>query len=162
MTILLLFHSEISEWNLIVQVLSRICSALLATHQNSETGCLFSKNDSCDNELFRTLKEVDQKPFYGKNIGFQFVSSMRPILMFMVVSMACYFSFYFKTKPKMFRIMRYPISFVKHCLMSKKRAVKAVEAYQGSTTEFCKVSNVLNLLNQTFTDEFSTFSHFGS
>jgi hypothetical protein len=135
-----LVRSEVGEWVVISEALSKICSALIATRHNSQAGCLFANNDSYDGELTRTLKEVDQKPFYGKNIGFQFCASMRPVVKFIVVSMACYYSFYFKTKPKFLRVMRFPVSFVKHHSLPKKRSEKVVKAYEGSTTKFCKVN----------------------
>lgn len=136
---LILVLREICEWVVITEALSKIASALIATSQSGQAGCLYGNNESYDGELTRTLKQIDQRPFYGKKIGFQFCSSIRPVLKFIVVSMACYHSFYFKTNPKIFRLIRYPISFVKTHSLAKKRSERVIRAYDGSTTKFCKV-----------------------
>jgi hypothetical protein len=132
--------SEIAEWIVITETLSKIGSGLIATSQNSKNSCLYVHNESYEGEVTRTLKEVDQRPFYGKNIGFQFCESMKPILKMIVVTMACYFSFYFNTKPKIFRYMKYPISFIKTHSLPEKRSRKVIRAYRESTTKFCKVN----------------------
>jgi hormone-sensitive lipase len=135
-----LFLSEISEWNEIFVGLSTICSALIEVHQSSKSSKnLFLECEQYESILTQTLRAINQKPFYGKNIGFQFCESMQPVVKFVVVSMACYFSFYFKDKSKVLKVLRFPISFSKHHTMAKKRAVKCIYAYNNATTEFCRV-----------------------
>lgn len=136
---LFIFCSQIHEWHQIFDALSHICLALIEVHHFNDDRNLFTECNVYDSILTRTLSIVDPKPFYGSNIGFQFCSSMRPIIKFVVLTMASYYSFYYKSKPKVFKVLRFPISFSKYHLYPRKRATKYLHASQNSTTEFCRV-----------------------
>lgn len=149
-----LFRSDFDEWNQIFVALSQICEALVEVHESNDGRSLYSDCSSYDSILTKTFNIINHKPFYGKNIGFQFCPSMRPIIKFIVLSMASYYSFYFKSKPKILRVLRFPISFSKYHLSPKKRAVKYLHASNNSTTEFCRV-NSKNI--STFRNKLSKF-----
>lgn len=134
-----LFFSELYEWNQIIDTLSHLCEALVVVHAGDEGRCLYTDCDSYNNAITKCLPLIDPKPFYGENIGFQFSSSMRPVIKFIVLSMASYYSFYYKSKPKALKVLRFPISFSKYFLYPKKRAAKYLHASQNSTTEYCRV-----------------------
>ncbi|CRL00605.1 CLUMA_CG013865, isoform A [Clunio marinus] len=132
------YANDLSEWNDIFTALSQVCEALIEVHQKDDERSLYNHCDTFDSILTKTSQNINEKPFYGKNIGFQFVPSMRPIIKFIVVSMASYYSFYFKSKPKALKVLRFPISFSKYHLHPSKRAKKYLHASQNSTTEYCR------------------------
>lgn len=136
---LFLFRSDFEEWTEIFEVLSQICEALVEVHRSNDGSNLYNDCSTYDNIISKLNSVINPKPFYGKNIGFQFTPSMRPIIKFIVLSMASYYSFYFKTKPKALKVLRFPISFSKYQLHPKKRAAKYLHASENSTTEFCRV-----------------------
>jgi hypothetical protein len=131
--------SNLDEWNEIFKTLSQISEALIKVHNDNNERNLFLDCGTYDSIISQTFNLINKKPFYGENIGFQFRPSMRPIVKFIVLSMASYFSFYFKSKPKPLKILRFPISFSKYFLCPKKRAAKYLHASHNSTTEFCRV-----------------------
>lgn len=135
-----LFHRELHDWNQIIDTLSHLCEALVEVHMGEEGRSLYTECDSYSNTLTKCLKFIDQKPFYGKNIGFSFSPSMRPVIKFIVLSMASYYNFYYDSTPKVLKVLQYPISFTKYHLSPEKRATKYLRASETSTTEYCRVS----------------------
>lgn len=136
----LFIHREIDEWTIIFQNLVKILDALIELHRGKDDGNLFLDAEGYDSILTKTAKAVDKKAFYGKNIGFQFCASIRPMIKFIVVVTASYFNFYFKDRSKPVRVIQFSNAFTKYFLFANKRATKYAHACDRSTTEFCRVS----------------------
>lgn len=142
----LLVHREIDEWTLIFQNLSKILDALIELHQGNNDGNLLLDVEGYDSILTKTVNAVDEKAFYGKNVGFQFCGSIRPMIKFIVVVTASYFNFYFKDRSKPVRVIQFSNAFTKYLLFPNKRATKYTHACERSTTEFCRVSSLNTLV----------------
>lgn len=134
-------HREVDEWTLIFENLSITCDALVELHRSKDDGNLFLDAGGYDSILTKTVKAVDEKAFYGRNIGFQFCASIRPTIKFIVTAMASYFNFYFNSdRSKPVRVIQFVNEFTKYFLCPKQRATKFHYACVNSTTEFCRVS----------------------
>jgi hypothetical protein len=134
------FRSEICEWTEITRNLSKICSALIEAHQNSDSpGNLILECAHIDNILSRTFKAIDQKPFYADNVGFYMCASIKPIVKFVVVTMASYFNFYYDGTHKFLRGLDYIKQNVKYLSRPKKRAERCIHVFSKSTPEFNRV-----------------------
>lgn len=134
-------YSEIRDLTEIFAGLSKICEALVELHQSNDDANLYNETKSFDNLITKTMQQIDQKAFYGRSLGFQFVKSLWPVMKLVVVLMASYFNFYFHdTKTKPLKFFEFAKSFVRFLMLPEKRAEKYLQACRNATTEFCSVS----------------------
>lgn len=143
---LFFFFSDINEWNEIFECLTIICNTLVELHRGSTQNSLYTEVESPDNILTKAEKRINQNCFYGEKIAFQFCPSMRPIIKFVVTSMASYYNFYFDKKPKAIKVLCFSNSFVNYLLRPKKRAAKYLYACENSSTKFCRVIIFLRII----------------
>lgn len=108
-------------------------------HKKNDQKSLYTEVESHDNILTRTGKLVNPKCFYGENIAFQFCPSMRPIIKFVVISMASYFDFYYDSSWKFVKVLCFSNSFAKYLLRPNQRAAQYIHACENSSTKFCRV-----------------------
>lgn len=129
-------------------------------HKNSENGNLYSNEWSHDNLITRGAKYINQICFYGRAIGFQYVESMRSILRFLAVSMACYSEAYFSSGLLFMKTTNYFLKHPSYFLDPEMCARRIINVSHNADVMFCKVSTGLNIISNI--NNFTLpFSHFG-
>lgn len=92
-----------------------------------------------ENILTRSFGTVKAKPFFAKNLGFQFCPSLKKVVKVICAGMTSYHNFYYKDQMLISKTFSFASSFVRQMLNPNKRAAKFVNACENSTTEFCRV-----------------------
>lgn len=136
---LCLHFSEINEWAQIFTALSLICESLVEVHGDDDERSLFTGGSSYDSVLTRSYTKINAQAFYSKNIGFQFVPSLKKCLEVVISGMASYYNFYFVESNIVFKIYNFATSFLRYSAKPSLRAEKYLHASANSTTEYCKV-----------------------
>lgn len=154
MLLTLFFASrQINEWQQIFYGLSQIFDALIQVHREKTNKTLFTYCTDLDTLLSGTGKSMNQKCFYGDNLGFQFCQSMHLIVKFLVVAMASYSNYFFSKSSLAVKIFNFQVAFTKYFYSSEERATKFLKTCKKSTTEFCRVRCFLICMNAGFYDK---------
>uniref|UniRef100_A0A1Y1LC87 Hormone-sensitive lipase n=1 Tax=Photinus pyralis TaxID=7054 RepID=A0A1Y1LC87_PHOPY len=99
-------------------------------------GCLIL--DNLPEDLIAKSKEIDQHTFYGRNLGFQFCESVRPMLRFVMLSMAI-FSEAFYSHGSMFSKAKNSVTTTaKYILDPEERSKRVIKIFQYAPVDFCK------------------------
>jgi len=132
------YAKELDEWKRIFGSLSQILDKLIELHQNNKTGTLHTDESSFDCVITRTAKHIDSASFYGKNVAFSFVPSMRPVLKLIVSSFASYYDFFSDGGLVAVSLFRLLTSFTRNVFDPIKRADAFIRACEKASTEYCK------------------------
>lgn len=129
---------------------------MIELHQNNKTGTLHADASSFDNVVTRTSKQIDRASFYGKNVAFSFVPSMRPVIKLIVSSFASYYDFFSDSGLVAVSLCRLLTSFTRNVLDPIKRADAFIRACEKASTEYCQVNRkTINFQDKITTECFS-------
>ncbi|KAF5285296.1 hypothetical protein FQA39_LY04395 [Lamprigera yunnana] len=89
-------------------------------------------------ELLTRAKDLDQHPFYGRNLGFQYCESLRPILRFVTLSMVI-FSEAFYSQGSIFSKAKNSVTTTARYLIDpEERAKRILHVFQFASLDFLK------------------------
>lgn len=123
-----------------IKSIYQICTDLIKMHNNSDVGNLYSKEYTHDNLITRSAKVIDQTCFYGRSVGFQFGDSMRNILKFLSVTLACFSEAYFSNGFKFMKTTNYFLKHPSYFMDPEMCARRIINVSHNADVRFCKVS----------------------
>jgi hypothetical protein len=109
-------------------------------HENSDVGNLYSKEYSHDNFITRSAKVTNLTCFYGRSVGFQFVDSIKSILKFLNVTLACFSEAYFSNGFKFMKTTNYFLKHPSYFMDPEMCARRIVNVSYNADVRFCKVN----------------------
>jgi hormone-sensitive lipase len=136
-----------------IESLYQICADLIKMHENSDRGNLYSKEYSHDNLITRSAKVTNQTCFYGRSVGFQFVDSMKSILKFLSVTLACFSEAYFSNGFKFMRTTNYFLKHPSYFMDPEMCARRIINVSHNADVRFCKVNNHVTLFALQFIEK---------
>ncbi|CAG9797696.1 unnamed protein product [Chironomus riparius] len=133
-----LYLKELDVCTQMIESLYQICADLIKMHENSDQGNLYSKEYSHDNLITRSAKVTNQTCFYGRSVGFQFVDSMKSILKFLSVTLACFSEAYFSNGFKFMRTTNYFLKHPSYFMDPEMCARRIINVSHNADVKFCK------------------------
>lgn len=133
-----LYLKELEVCTQMIESLYQICADLIKMHRNSDGGNLYSKEYSHDNLITRSAKVTNQTCFYGRSVGFQFVDSMKNILKFLNVTLACFSEAYFTNGFKFMKTTNYFLKHPSYFMDPEMCARRIINVSHNADVKFCK------------------------
>jgi hormone-sensitive lipase len=145
------FCRELEVCAQLIESILLICEDLIKMHKNSENGNLYSHEYSHDNLITRAAKVVNQTCFYGRAIGFQFVESLRSILKFLAVSLACFSEAYFTDSYMIVKTTNFFLKHPSYFMDPEMCARRIMNVSHNADVMFCKViESVVKIISLKF------------
>lgn len=94
--------------------------------------------DNFPEELMAKSNDIDQHPFYGRNVGFQFCASIRPIMRFVVLSMAIFSEAFYSHGSLFSKAKNSLTTTAKYILDPEERSKRVIQIFQYASVDFCK------------------------
>jgi hormone-sensitive lipase len=132
---------EIEACNHLLAALITAFHQLIHLHSTSESGNLFPTREQSPSEVLERALTVNQFAFYGRCLGFQFYESIKPVLKFIAISMACYSESYYSNNGKFIKATNSMFTSGKYYFDPELRARRIVNLSQNASVDFCKVSH---------------------
>ncbi|KAG5674157.1 hypothetical protein PVAND_004141 [Polypedilum vanderplanki] len=127
-----------------IEACNHLLAALITTfHQlkhfhlsSKERGNLFPEHSP--DEILQRAQMIDQFAFYGRCLGFQFYNSVKAVLKFISISMACYSESYYSNNGKFIKATNSMFTSGKYYFDPEIRARRVVNLSQHASVDFCK------------------------
>jgi hormone-sensitive lipase len=132
---------EIDVCAQMIESLHTICVDLLKMHAISENGNLYSKEYSHDNLITKSVKTLNMTCFYGRAVGFQYEESLRPILRYIMVSLACFSESYFSNSYTITKMTNYFLKQPTYFMDPELCARRILNVSMNANVNFCRVKS---------------------
>lgn len=133
------FRREVEACSHLLPALMTIFQQLLIFHASSDFGNLFPTKEFSSDEVSECAASINQFAFYGRCLGFQFFDSIKPVLKFISISMACYSESYYSDNGKFIKTTNSLFTSGKYYFDPELRARRIVNLSQYASVDFCKV-----------------------
>ena len=135
-----IFFREIEACNHLLASLCTFLVHLIEQHKNSEKGDLFVKGDHKPADLLAMADCMNQYCFYGRNLGFQYCESIKPVMKFIAICMASFSESYYSNGSALIKATNSMFTSGKYLLDPEARSRRIVNISQNSSVDFCKVN----------------------
>ncbi|CAO1436583.1 unnamed protein product [Diamesa serratosioi] len=133
-----IYTKEIEACSHLLASLLTFFDYLLEIHSWSVNGDLFPTINQTPEDIIKRAESMNQYPFYGRCLGFQYCESIKPVLKFIAISMASFSEVYYSTNGKFIKATNSMFTSGKYLLDPELRARRIVNISQNSSVDFCK------------------------
>ncbi|KAK4886221.1 hypothetical protein RN001_002492 [Aquatica leii] len=89
-------------------------------------------------EILAKVKEINQYPFYGHNLGFQFCESLRPVLRFVCLSMVIFSEAFYSQGSILTKAKNSVTTTAKYLMDPEERAKRMINIFHYTNLDFLK------------------------
>ncbi|XP_047131744.1 hormone-sensitive lipase isoform X1 [Hydra vulgaris] len=131
-------YMELNSYSQVLMRLLSIVQFAIILLEESNSGCLFPKEEKIDENVMADFEKINRECFYGRSFGFQYVESLKKPLRFVGVVMAAYSDGYSRHDHSLSRALSSVIHSGKYYINPELRAKRITELTQKSNVSFCK------------------------